>query len=92
MMFSFEQQLQALLSCTPLYDAMEAFPAKRFSTDGKVRSVFDSFEWQHDDFFTMHTDAYTVQYYYDDGTVTNPIGHYKRKVRCVRPSTLTLTC
>jgi hypothetical protein len=81
MMFPFAEQFEAVLSCKPLYDAMESFRAQRFSTDGKLRSCFDAMEWKRDPFFTAHVDAYTVLFYYDDVTVTNPIGQYKRKVQ-----------
>ena len=80
-MFSFEKQLEAVLQCEPLYEAMQEYSAKRFSSDGMVRSCFDAAQWQGDPFFTAFVDAYTVKFYYDDVTVTNPIGHYKRKVR-----------
>ena len=80
MMFPFDKQLEAVLQCEALFNAMEDFRSKRFSTDGKIRSCFDAKEWKNDPFFSTQVGAYTVLFYYDDVTVTNPIGQYKRKV------------
>ena len=82
-MFDFVEQLEAVLCSERLFQAMEDYRAKRFSTDDIVRSPFDATEWKEDPFFKLHTDAYTIAFYYDDVTVTNPIGQYKRKVNCI---------
>jgi hypothetical protein len=81
--FPFAKQLQAVLSQCELYDAMQRF-RKQFrdnpNKDGRIRSHFDGEEWQKHPFFVKHPGAYAIEFYYDDVTITNPIGHYKRKI------------
>ena len=92
--YPFDEQLQALLSCKELYDALEKH--KRYATaraaaePGVIRDVFDAEEWKRHPFFSKHVNGYTVLFYYDDVTVTNPLGSYKRKV--TRRACCDVTC
>ena len=80
--FPFAQQVRSVMSNGDLYDAMQAFRQCNVngSTDGKIRSFYDGDAWKTRPFFELHRDAYVLSFYYDDVTMTNPIGQYKCKV------------
>jgi hypothetical protein len=80
--YPFEEQLESILSNQHFYDALQKHRSWRRSQpqDDKIKDLFDGQKWQRTPFFQMHVDAYTVLFYYDDVTVTNPLGNYKRKV------------
>jgi phage terminase small subunit len=82
--YPFDEQLEAVLSSKELYDALQTHKASALSRAAAkpvvIRDVFDAVEWKQHPFFSKHVGAYTVLFYYDDVTVTNPLGSYKRKV------------
>ena len=82
LIFPFKEQFEMVLKNEHLYEALKTHRKQRFKTSrpDEVNSVFTGQKWQKDPFFSAHTDAYTILFYYDDVTVTNPLGSYKRKV------------
>jgi hypothetical protein len=80
--FPFAEQVRAVLSNADLYEAMQAFRRENSqgSHDAKIRSFYDGAAWRTSPFFTLHRDAHVLNFYYDDVTMTNPIGQYKCKV------------
>jgi hypothetical protein len=81
--FPFAPQICSLLMQHDLYEAMEHFRCvgpTQSKPDGRIRSHFDGHEWRTHPFFEQHRGAYSILWYCDEITVTNPIGQFKRKI------------
>jgi hypothetical protein len=88
--FPFAQQVAQVMQQQDLYEAMQAFrsqqssalqrmPLQNWETD-TIATVYDGWAWRTNPFHVIHRGAYSLAFYYDDVTVTNPLGQYKRKV------------
>lgn len=85
--FPFAETVAKVMQQEDLYDAMREYQRKKaqalersHTIDDTIASVYDGHEWRTRPFLVKHRDSYTIEFYYDDVTVTNPIGQYKRKV------------
>ena len=87
--FPFAESIAQVLQQQDIFDAMETFRQRRamaLQREGDVlqqsiSSYYDGLDWRTHPFFEAHRDAYSLAFYYDEDTVTNPLGQYKRKVR-----------
>ena len=79
--FPFAETVKQVLTKEELYESMEIFRRERSTTSNTtIDSFYEGHEWKTHPFFVRHRGAYSLVFYWDDVTLTNPIGHYKRKV------------
>jgi hypothetical protein len=93
--FPFAESVQRVMEQQDLYDAMQVYRRQRPAAGPRdcnpetdtICSVFHGYEWRASHpFFVKHRDSYAISFYYDEVTVTNPLGQYKRKVQFMPPA------
>ena len=86
--FPFAETVAQVLQQEDLYTAMASFRLARNDSLNSMRRLdshtiskfYDGHVWQTHPFYQQHCDACSILFYWDDVTVTNPIGQYKRMV------------